>query len=71
MKIAEKIQTLQDNHFSQWVKTRHEVDEEVSNKQTTFCVCGKLATGLHERTCRRYIQIVNAKTVERLKHLIQ
>lgn len=70
MKIAEKILTLQAKHFSQWVKTRQEVDNEISSKQTMFCVCGKLATGLHERTCRKYIQIVNAKTVEKLKHLI-
>lgn len=71
MKLSEKITTLQENHFGHWIRTRQEVDEEVSNTQTMFCVCGKLATGLHERTCRKYNNIVNTKTVEKLKHLVQ
>lgn len=35
-----------------------------------FCVCGKLATGLHESSCRKFNKVVDAETVKRLNHLI-
>lgn len=70
MKAEEKIKTLQDNHFGEWLKTRQKVDDELSEKQTMFCLCGKLATGLHERTCRKFNQLVNKETMKRLEHLV-
>lgn len=70
MKLAEKLDYIQDNHFSEWLKTRQAVSFELSDRQTMFCVCGRLATGLHESSCRRFNNKVNSETVKRLKHLI-
>lgn len=70
MKPDEKIKILQDQHFGVWLKTRQQTDDELSQKQTMFCVCGKLATGLHEGSCRRFNQLVDRKTMKKLEHLI-
>lgn len=69
MKITEKLEYLQTNHFSEWLKTRQEVEDELSNKQSMFCLCGRLATGLHERNCKRFRNKVISETVKRLKKL--
>lgn len=70
MKIQEKINHLQDNHFGEWLKARSEVENELSNKQDLRCVCGKLATGFHESTCRLFQNKINSETVKRLKELL-
>jgi hypothetical protein len=70
MKEAEKINQLQDNHFPEWVKTRKATEDELSDKQSMFCICGRLATGLHEMNCRRFRNKVNSETVKKLKHLL-
>jgi len=32
MKIQEKLQYIQDNHFGEWMKTRQEVFNEISEE---------------------------------------
>ena len=71
MKKEEKIQYIQDNHFKEWLKTRREVEDEISNSQSMFCVCGRLATGLHESMCRKFQNKINDETVKRLSNLIK
>ena len=70
MKKIEKFAYLEEHHFQKWLRTRKEVDEEVSSKYSMFCVCGKLCTGLHEMHCRRFQTEVNNTTLKRLEHLI-
>ena len=70
MKFIEKLKYIQDNHFSEWLKTRAEVKENISNSQDMFCVCGRLATGLHEMNCRKLEKKVTIETVKKLEHLI-
>ena len=70
MKESEKIQKLQDLHFPVWMKERRIVSDNLSDRQTMFCICGKLATGLHESTCKKFIKWVNTETVRKLSHLI-
>ena len=70
MKLVEKLEYLQDNHMSEWLKTRQIVECELSDQQTIFCICGRLATGLHESRCRRFRDKVTSETVKRLKHLL-
>jgi hypothetical protein len=70
MKLAEKLEYLQDNHFDDWLTTRQKVDIELSDRQSMFCVCGRLATGFHEKGCRRFNDKVNSETIKRLKHLL-
>ena len=70
MKLTEKLTKLQDNHFSEWLKTKQEVSNELSDKQSMFCLCGRLATGLHENGCRRFNNKVTTEVVKRLSHLL-
>ncbi len=54
MKIQEKLKYLQDNHFEEWFKVKNKTEIELSEKQGMFCICGRLATGLHEGSCRKF-----------------
>ncbi len=66
-----KLEYIQENHFSKWLKTRREVNEVVSEMYPMFCLCGKLCTGLHESHCRKFQNKVTDLTLEKLKHLIK
>jgi len=70
MKHEEKRALLMGNHWTEWLKTRNEVFNELSDKQQLFCCCGRLATGLHESNCSKFNHKVDAETIRRLKHLI-
>jgi len=70
MKIQEKLEYIQDKHFGEWLKTRKETANEISDRQTMFCVCGKLATGLHENCCRKLQNKITSETLKKLEHLI-
>lgn len=71
MKMIEKIRILEKEHWTEWYETRRKVDDEISEQQGMWCVCGRLATGLHERNCSRFRNKVNSETVKRLKHLLE
>lgn len=47
MKRSEKLAYLKDNHLDIFLKTRQKVFNELSDKQTMLCCCGRLATSLH------------------------
>ena len=70
MKLQEKLIYLGDNHLSEWLKTRREVEDELSDKQSMFCVCGRLATGFHENSCRKFRSKVDSEVVKRLEHFL-
>ena len=70
MKYKDKLKYLQANHLMTFVKTRQEVFDELSEQQTMFCCCGKLATGLHEAHCSKFNRKVNGKTIKRLLDLL-
>lgn len=67
----EKLAYLKDNHFNLFVDTREEVFNELSQQQTMFCCCGRLATGNHENNCSKFNNKVDAETIKRLKHLLK
>lgn len=69
MNKQEKLNYLQNNHFSEWLKTREEVENELSDKQEVFCICGRLATGLHESNCRKFRNRVESETIKKLEYL--
>ena len=71
MKKEEKITHLQNNHLGDWIKTRQAVEDEMSKQQMPFCICGRLATGFHESSCRKFQGKVQAETILRLKHLLK
>jgi len=70
MKITEKLEYLQKNNFGEWLSTRSKVRDEFSDRQTMFCLCGRLATGLHENSCRKLNGKITTETVKRLTHLL-
>lgn len=70
MNLKDKVEWLKTHFFSDFISTRERVFNELSDKQSIFCVCGKLATGLHERSCRRFNKVVDSETVKRLNNLI-
>ena len=70
MKYADKLEYLQTNHLMAFVKTRQEVFDELSEQQTMFCCCGKLATGLHESNCKKFNRKVIDETIKRLSDIL-
>lgn len=70
MKKQEKLAYLRDTNFGLFVKTRQIVFDELSDQQTMFCCCGRLATGLHERNCTNFNNKVDTETIKRLSHLL-
>lgn len=70
MDLKQKIVKLKSDYFGDWLKAYDECSEEVSNEHSMFCVCGKLATGLHESSCAKFRKEVEKRTVKKLEHLI-
>lgn len=66
MNIKEKIENLKDKNMGEWLRVRQQVEDELSKQQATFCVCGRLATGLHESGCRKFNQLVDKQTAKRI-----
>ena len=70
MKKYEKLEYLKNADFGLFIKTRQMVFDELSDQQTMFCCCGKLATGLHESNCTKFNNKVDAETIKRLSYLL-
>lgn len=70
MKKWQKLEYLKDVNFDLFLMTRNHVKNELSEKQTMFCCCGKLATGLHEAHCKKFNDKVDAEVIKRLQHLL-
>lgn len=68
---SEKLSILKEKHFSLFMRTRAQVFNELSDNQTLFCCCGRLATGLHESHCRKFNDKVTSQTIERLSYLFK
>jgi len=66
-KQKQKIWNFKDTNLQQWQHERTIVENELSNNQSMFCVCGKLATGFHEMNCRKFNDKVDIETLKRLK----
>ena len=62
---------LMDKHFSTWLNTHRDVWNECSDKQPMFCICGRLATGIHENHCSKFRDLVNRETVKKLEYLVK
>lgn len=70
MTLNEKIEYLQEKYFTKWCEIRLSIAEKTADEQPLFCVCNKLATGLHEMTCRKLQKLINKKTVEALQEFL-
>ena len=70
MNKAQKILWLKKMHLQVWMSTWNEVFDELSRAQIV-CICGKYASGMHERGCKKFINEVDTQTVVRLEYLIK
>lgn len=61
---------LYNNHWREWVTARDGEFNRLSDMQSMWCCCGKLAIGFHEQRCRQFQNMVDLATIEKLKHLI-
>lgn len=52
---------------NEWYAARRQVEAELSDQQPIFCLCGRLATGLHESGCKRFQDKVTRETKKRIK----
>ncbi len=68
-KKTERIAFLQKYAMEDWIKARKEADDEISDEHSMWCVCGKLCTGLHESSCKKFRDKVDGRAVMKLKHL--
>lgn len=66
--ILKKQEMLKALNLSLYVRTRKEVFNELSDNQTMFCCCGRLATSLHERNCSKFNNKVEKETIKRLSY---
>ena len=71
MTKTQKLEYIQENHFGEWMTARREMWDAVSNMYPMFCLCGKLCSGLHENSCRKFQNKVTDMTLDKLKHLIK
>lgn len=44
-----------------------QAEQYISNKYSVKCVCGRLCTGLHELTCKKFRNAVNKEFMRRIK----
>ena len=70
MNFTDKKKFLIKNFQSDYVKTRCEVFNALSNQQAVFCICGKIVSGFHEDRCSKFNALVDKETVKRLEYLI-
>lgn len=69
MTKQQKILFMVNNYFEIWYRTRELVEDELSAKQSIFCICGRLATGMHEQNCSKFKNKINSETLKRLDYL--
>ena len=67
MKQSEEIQQIQLTNPVERSLFYNKTFDELSEQQTMFCCCGKLATGLHEIRCRKFADKVRKETLKRWK----
>ena len=70
MKKYEKLAYLKENYFGLFLTTRQQAFNDLSNQQSMFCFCGRLATALHESRCTKFNNKVDEETIKRLSHLL-
>ena len=62
-----KMQELQDKDFKGWLLARQKTWDELSDVHDMFCVCGRLCTGLHEQSCKKFQDRINLMTIKKME----
>ena len=63
----QKLSYLCQADLGLFVKTRQNVFDELSEQQTMYCCCGKLATDMHENHCTKFNNKVQESTKYKTK----
>jgi len=71
MKKQDKLIFLINNYPDLYTETFNKCKQELSDNQTIFCCCGRLATGLHERNCSKFKDKVDSAVIKELKYLFK
>ena len=70
MTTAKKLEYLKKNHLDKFLECRRKTYSQLSDLHYMFCTCGKIATGLHQLSCKNFNNKVDSETVKSLEHLI-
>lgn len=65
--FKERLQWFIEHDFSNWLKFRQKAEDEMSQLCNVFCFCGRLCTGMHERSCRKFRDKVEKRAVQLLE----
>lgn len=69
MNYKQKVAYFSEKFPAEWFSYHRIAWQELSDAQPIFCVCGRLATGLHEGGCSRFAKEVNKETIRHLEEL--
>lgn len=64
MTKKDKLNFLKRNYPIEWSVLRNRTFDMLSDAQTFWCCCGKLATGLHEKGCVKFNEKVDSETLK-------
>lgn len=67
MNQKEKIAFLDKHHWKEFNKAYSQTMNEISDKNEIFCVCWRLATWLHESSCKKFRSKVMSETLKKMK----
>lgn len=70
MTRKEKINYLINNYPEEYKKAKSQATNIVDNKYPIFCCCGKIATGLHTQSCRKFNEQVDREVILLLNKLL-
>jgi len=66
-----RIQELMTNSPKLWQLARQWAIDECDNRYSISCICGRLATGFHTNSCRRFQEAVNRLALQRCEEAIK
>ena len=62
------VHSEEQNFFTEkYAKMAYEEEAALSDQNNMFCVCGRLATGFHERSCGAFRRKVQQRVFARAK----
>lgn len=68
MTINEKIKKYKSEEYDLWRKLYPKAFDLVDSEHTMFCVCGRLASGLHTQHCNAFKKEVEKRTVKLIEN---
>lgn len=70
MNKDEKISWILTHTPGPYARAREEAISELDEETPVFCFCGKLATGLHTASCRKFQDKLKTSIISKLKDLL-